>query len=124
MELFGSLQDMIGPQKAGQKRDHIYLQDLKNYLQRSKPSLVPFAASIYHTIDREHSGRLRFSRFVKALFPEASERDMSMLLAMADHVEVGPCHALGHGSSWQPPATGSTGLPMRTAMPSKGIDKT
>eukprot|EP00803_Ostreobium_quekettii_P005551 evm.model.scf_1202EXC.1 EVM.evm.TU.scf_1202EXC.1 scf_1202EXC:19101-21709(-) len=68
----------------------ICLRELKQYMQRSSAHMPPFASSIFNTLDRRKTGRVTFRRFMRAMFPTASRRELDDLIHMARPDEAPP----------------------------------
>eukprot|EP00201_Polytomella_parva_P011119 CAMPEP_0175057084 /NCGR_PEP_ID=MMETSP0052_2-20121109/11058_1 /TAXON_ID=51329 ORGANISM="Polytomella parva, Strain SAG 63-3" /NCGR_SAMPLE_ID=MMETSP0052_2 /ASSEMBLY_ACC=CAM_ASM_000194 /LENGTH=355 /DNA_ID=CAMNT_0016322239 /DNA_START=64 /DNA_END=1132 /DNA_ORIENTATION=+ len=95
-----NVQDLVQVwSQLDENRDgRVELAEFKNYLSRTVPHLRYMGASLFNALDRTRKGTVTFKRLLKALYPEATEKDILILLAMAQMDPSSHAGGIGRGS--------------------------
>mmetsp|Transcript_12665 Transcript_12665/g.34579 ORF Transcript_12665/g.34579 Transcript_12665/m.34579 type:complete len:373 (+) Transcript_12665:137-1255(+) len=67
----------------GDRDGKITLPEFKWYIKKNQPHAAGMATSMFHSLDKDKVGAIRFSDLLRCLYPEASTLDLRLLARMA-----------------------------------------
>lgn len=59
------------------------LREMKNYMHRNAPNLLPAATSLFNKADKHHQGRVTFDQLMHVLYPSMFPKELKAMIDVA-----------------------------------------